>query len=62
VVYNFLGERVQVLVNSNNISGRHSILWNGNSISGGVVPSGIYIYQLTVDGVISGTRKMVLVK
>jgi hypothetical protein len=62
VVYNLLGEVVQILVNSNNISGRHSVLWNGESMSGSVVPSGIYIYQLTVDGVISGTRKMVLVK
>jgi hypothetical protein len=62
VVYNLLGEVVQILVNSSSISGRHSVLWNGNSISGGVVPSGIYIYQLTVDGVISGTKKMVLVK
>ncbi len=62
VVYNSLGEVVQVLVNHNQPSGRHDAVWNGESTMNSVVPSGIYIYQLTVDGVISGTRKMVLVK
>ncbi len=62
VVYNSLGEVVQILVKHNQISGRHDVVWNGESIMNSIVPSGIYIYQLTVDGVISGTRKMVLVK
>ena len=62
MVYNSLGEVVQVLVNHNQPSGRHDAVWNGESTMNSVVPSGIYIYQLTVDGVISGTRKMVLVK
>jgi hypothetical protein len=62
VVYNLLGEVVQVLVNSDIPSGRHGIVWNGESISNSAVPSGIYIYQLTVDGVVSGSKKMVLVK
>ena len=62
VVYNSLGEIVQVLVYGNQYSGRHAAVWNGESMQNSIVPSGIYIYQLTVDGVISGTRKMVLVK
>jgi hypothetical protein len=62
VVYNLLGEVVQILVSSDIPSGRHSIVWNGESISNSAVPSGIYIYQLTVDGVVSGSKKMVLVK
>jgi hypothetical protein len=62
VVYNLLGEVVQVLVSSDIPSGRHGIVWNGESISNSDVPSGIYIYQLTVDGVVSGSKKMVLVK
>ena len=49
-------------MNHNQPSGRHDAVWNGESTMNSVVPSGIYIYQLTVDGVISGTRKMVLVK
>ncbi|SVA97750.1 uncharacterized protein METZ01_LOCUS150604, partial [marine metagenome] len=62
MIYNSLGEVVQALVNHNQPSGRHDAVWNGESTMNSVVPSGIYIYQLTVDGVISGTRKMVLVK
>jgi flagellar hook assembly protein FlgD len=62
VVYNLLGEVVQVLVSSDKPSGRHGIVWNGESISNSAVPSGIYIYQLTVDGMVSGSKKMVLVK
>ena len=53
---------VQILLKHNQISGRHDEVWNAESIMNSIVPSGIYIYQLTVDGVISGTRKMVLVK
>jgi hypothetical protein len=62
VIYNSLGEVVQVLVSGHQHSGRHDAIWNGESMLNSIAPSGIYIYQLTVDGVISGTRKMVLVK
>ncbi|MBH49430.1 MAG: hypothetical protein CMG69_01590 [Candidatus Marinimicrobia bacterium] len=62
VVYSSLGEVVQVLVNGNQSPGNHHAVWNGQSMTKGLVPSGIYIYQLTVDGVIAGTKKMVLVK
>ena len=62
VVYNSLGESVQILASGSQSAGKHNVMWNGESITKDLVPSGIYIYQLTVDGVIAGTKKMVLVK
>jgi len=62
VIYNSLGEMVQELVNGTVQPGSHNAVWNGESMTRSSVPSGVYIYQLQVDGVISGTRKMVLVK
>lgn len=55
-VYNVLGQKIQTLVNENLPQGRHSVVFNANSLT-----SGVYVYQLNVNDV-SITKKMALVK
>jgi hypothetical protein len=42
-------------------AGEHGLTWNGLDAGGGPVRSGIYFYELQVDGR-DHTRKMVLLK
>ncbi|MCB2199284.1 T9SS type A sorting domain-containing protein [bacterium] len=60
-VYNLLGQRVATLVDGNRMAGRHSVVWNGTSLGGLPVASGLYFYTLEGDGFVQ-TRKMLLVK
>lgn len=43
-------------------AGEHTFIWNGTTENGHLVPSGIYVYRLRIDGRSSGTRTMVLLK
>jgi hypothetical protein len=43
-------------------AGEHIFTWNGTSEKGQNVPSGIYVYQLRINGHTAGTRTMVMVK
>ncbi len=63
VVYNILGQQIQTLVNENKSAGTYEITWNASNL-----PSGIYIYRLSV-GSLSGqtgsyvvAKKMILMK
>jgi hypothetical protein len=56
-VYNMLGEVVATLVNQAQASGSHVITFNASSL-----PSGIYIYDLTLNGQSVDRRKALLVK
>lgn len=60
-VYNVLGQLVATLVDREIVAGAHTVEWTGLNASGEAVPSGIYFYRLTVDGV-TQTRKMVVLK
>jgi photosystem II stability/assembly factor-like uncharacterized protein len=56
VVYNILGERVNVLINEERTAGKHSIQFNANHLA-----SGIYFYRLQAGSFIE-TKKMILLK
>ena len=56
-VYNMLGQVVATLVNQNQATGSHVVTFNASSL-----PSGIYIYDLTVNGQSLDRRKALLVK
>jgi hypothetical protein len=62
-IYNLLGENVEVLLNSDQVSGNHKVDWN---VSGSNLSSGIYFYELKAKGKsgkeYSSIRKMVLLK
>jgi len=56
-VYNILGQKVATLVDGNQAPGHYSVVWNATQMS-----SGVYLYQLTVDGRTIATNKMILMK
>ena len=61
-IYNLLGQQVRTLVNQNQISGSHTVVWDGRNDAGEVVTSGMYFYKLKVGGAFIATRKMVLLR
>jgi len=60
-IFNVIGQKVKVLENGTRSAGTHTIKWDGRDELGGVVPTGLYFYQLT-DGTNSMTKKMALMK
>lgn len=60
-IYNLLGQRIRTLVDGRQSAGSHVVRWDGSDEFGRSVPSGVYLYRLTV-GHQTQTRKMLLVK
>ena len=56
-VYNLRGQLVGELVNQNMSAGDHRITWNAAGLG-----SGVYFYQLEIDGQVVQTRKALLIK
>jgi flagellar hook assembly protein FlgD len=65
-IYNLLGEVVNVLVNTQQNAGFHSIVWNSEDMHGSKVGSGVYFYELKANGFngsdFTQIRKMILLK
>lgn len=64
-VFNIRGERVALLVDDYQPSGRYARSWNGNDADGKLVPSGVYVYKLEANssrGNFIASKKMVLQK
>ena len=53
---------VKTLVHGAQKAGRYTIAWNATNDAGFKVSSGMYFYQMKVDGKPLETRKMVLMK
>lgn len=61
-VYNVLGQRIRTLVNAWQPAGIHRVSWDGTVEGGGFrVASGLYFYELRVEGVVL-RKKMVLLE
>lgn len=61
-VYNSIGQEVATLVNENQSSGAHSVVFNSSEkINNGALASGVYYYKLQTSG-FEQTRKMLLLK
>jgi hypothetical protein len=60
-VYDILGRRVANLVDEYLSAGPHAVEWDGVSVSGERVASGVYFYRMTTPGY-SEIRKMVMLK
>ena len=56
-VFNLIGQRVGALVNEPRAAGTYRLTWEASEL-----PSGVYVYQLRVDGNLVDSRKMLLVK
>jgi hypothetical protein len=62
-VYNALGALVTVLLNDRMLdAGRHEVLFNGSTVEGASLPSGVYYYRLKASGTVIQTRKMVYLR
>lgn len=60
-VYNLLGQPIRTLVDRVQPASSYQVRWDGRDALGRAVPSGLYLYRLTV-GEYTVTRKMVLVR
>jgi len=60
-VFDILGRQVTTLVSGSRPAGAHVVQWDGNNERGERMPSGIYLYRLTV-GSSEVTKKMILLK
>ncbi len=56
-IYNLLGQKVRTLVSEKKRAGKHKVTFNAGDLS-----SGVYFYQLRIDGNPVSTRKMILMK
>ncbi len=61
-IYNLKGQKVRQLVGNQLTSGEHSIIWNGKDDNGKSVSSGIYFYQLNVNGKTEAVKKCLFLK
>jgi hypothetical protein len=60
-VYNLAGQRIRTLVDGQQAPGKYTAKWNGRDEKGAIMPSGIYIYQVTADHY-KESKRMVLMK
>lgn len=60
-IYNLLGQKVKVLVDSFQNRGNYSVIWNGTDNSNNSVGSGVYFISLQANGN-NFTRKIVLLR
>ena len=61
VVYDILGREVITLQQGYMPAGHHQVIWNGRNAQGKQVVSGLYFYQLNVNG-FRNTKKMILAR
>ena len=60
-IYSMTGRLVQTLVDAKQAAGRHMVSWDGRDRQGRRVASGVYLYQLDVEGRLH-TGTMVFIK
>ncbi|MBN1350201.1 hypothetical protein JXJ21_12375 [candidate division KSB1 bacterium] len=60
-IYNALGQLVKTLVDERQPADAYSVDWDGSDSKGGLVASGIYIYELVVEGD-RATEKMTVIR
>ena len=61
-VYNIKGQKVKTLVNEPQISGEHTVVWNGTNKQNKRVASGVYFYKLEINDSKLLINKMLLLK
>ena len=60
-VYNMAGQHIKSLVNGHQISGDHTVKWDGTNDSGERVTSGMYLYRIDAPD-FSDTKRMILMR
>ncbi len=57
IIRDLLGKEIAVLINENQKAGSYNMIWNASEFA-----SGVYFYNLEIDGKIVGTKRMLLLK
>jgi bacillopeptidase F len=60
-IFNLRGQRMRILLDREEVPGRHEVVWDGRDAQGRRAVSGVYLCTMTAGG-FSQTRKMVLLK
>jgi len=60
--YDAGGHPVRVLVNGHRAAGSHEVRWDGRNAQGRTLPSGVYFYELSVNGKVVAVRKATLLR
>lgn len=60
-IFNLMGQSIRTLIDKEQLTGKHQVVWDGNDQNGQEAASGIYFYRITA-GEFSQSRKMLLVK
>ncbi len=60
-IFNVLGQVLITLEDEEVIPGIHTVVWSGEDAEKAQMPSGVYLYQLTVNGIIQ-VRKMLFLR
>ncbi len=60
-IFNPLGQKIKVLTDQEQTAGIHKVVWDGTNSRDQKVPSGLYLYQLKVNGTVQ-TRRMLYIK
>lgn len=61
-IFNLKGQKIKTLANNKFNVGSHSIIWNGDDNLGNPVSSGIYYYELNINGKTEFVKKCLLLK
>ena len=62
IIYNIKGQKVKTLMDCCTSPGDFELIWNGRDDNNFPVGSGIYFYQLRIDGNAKAINKMILIK
>ena len=60
-IYDIQGKKIKTLINEHQVSGNHSVVWNGTNENGIQVGKGIYFYGITA-GKFFSVKEMILIK
>jgi hypothetical protein len=60
-IFNLMGMEITTLLDEEQLSGSHSVVWDGRTDKGELASSGIYVYQLKAEQFIQN-RKMIFLK
>ena len=61
-IFNIKGQKVKTLLNQEMEEGNHQIQWHGKDESGNSVSSGVYFYQLNINGITKSVNKCLMIK
>ncbi len=59
-VYNIRGQKITELAKGDHAAGTYQIAWNGSNDKGTLLPAGVYLYQLQIDGSQQGDKILLI--